>query len=246
MLDIIELYQINRKQVRRKMTENHEQSDSQTANETVQPLLRQDIQAGLRQVHGMLVTAQNESNTASAYIRALAFILVEKGILKQNELEMLMRQVRWEIIQKPTPRVRLGSIRDKYTAAGSAAVDCASLMPICHGRCCTFAFYLTKQDLDEGIVRWDYGNPYWIKQGADGHCTHSDPVTRFCTIHANRPFPCRKFDCRNDERIWLDFEKKITAPPLPAPGDDQVAMAELLLHKEALEAKKNWMNPEDS
>jgi hypothetical protein len=40
----------------------------------------------------------------------------------------------------------------------------------------------------------------------------------------------RKFDCRDDERIWLDFEKKIPAPPLAAPGDDPVAQAELLLH----------------
>ena len=105
-------------------------------------------------------------------------------------------------------------------------------------------FYLSKQDLDEGVVRWDYGNPYWIKQGPDGHCTHSDPVTRLCTIHEHRPFICRKFDCRDDKRIWLDFEKKIPAPLGRAPGDDPVGEAEMLLHTLPAEDGPNWMDPD--
>jgi hypothetical protein len=27
--------------------------------------------------------------------------------------------------------------------------------------------------------------------------------------------PCRGFDCRNDKRIWLDFENKVINPELP-------------------------------
>jgi len=221
------------------MTENH------SKDETALPLPRQDIQEGLRQVHNMLAQAQSDGNKATAYVRALAFLLVDKGIIRTEELEIMMRHVRWQLLQEPKPRIRLGSTRDKYTAAGAVDIDCASLIPICHGRCCTFVFYLTKQDLDEGVVRWDYGNPYWIKQGADGHCTHSDPVTRFCTIHAQRPFVCRKFDCRNDARIWLDFDARLPAPPREAPGDDLPAMAELLLHKEAVDARLNRMDRED-
>ncbi len=215
------------------MTEDNEQSnlDGQRGDEPTLRLCRKDIQEGLRHVHEMLTATQDEGTKAAAYVRALAFILVDKGIIKPEELETLMRQVRCQMVQEPTPRVRLGSTRDKYTAAGAVDVDCASLMPICRSRCCTFAFFLTKQDLDEGVVRWDYGNPYWIKQGTDGHCTHRDPITGFCTIHAQRPYICRKFDCRNDERLWLDFEAKIPAPSLEAPGDDPVAFAELLLHR---------------
>jgi hypothetical protein len=225
------------------MTENNERPDSDS--QPALPLRRQDIQEGLRHVHEMLSATQDEGIKSAACVRALAFILVDKGIIRPDELEAIMRQVRWQLLQEPTPRVRLASTRDKYTAAGAVDIDCASLMPLCHGRCCTFAFFLTKQDLDEGVVRWDYGNPYWIKQGADGHCTHSDSITRFCTIHAQRPFVCRKFDCRNDERIWLDFEARIPAPPMEAPGDDPVALAELLLHKRPPTATQNWMDPEN-
>ena len=230
------------------MTQDHEQSnpDGWPRDEAMLSLRRQDIQEGLRAVHEMLTAAQEESIKAVAYARALAFLLIEKGIIKPHELETMTRQARWQMAQELRPRVRLGSTRDKYTAAGAADVDCASLIPLCLGRCCTFAFFLTKQDLDEGVVRWDYGNPYWIKQAADGYCTHCDPVTRFCTIHAQRPFVCRKFDCRADERIWLDFEAKIPAPLMDAPGDDPVAMAELLLHSAPPGIGLNRMDREDS
>ena len=33
--------------------------------------------------------------------------------------------------------------------------------------------------------------------------------TRTCTIWQYRPVPCRGFDCRNDQRIWLDFENRM-------------------------------------
>ena len=160
----------------------------------------------------MLTAAQNEGITAAAYVRAISLILLEKGIVRPDELDAMMRHVRWQIVREPSPRVRLASTRDKYTAAGEVDVDCPSLIPICKGRCCTFAFFLTRQDLDEGVV------------------------------HEHRPFICRKFDCRKDERIWLDFEKKIPAPPLPAPGDDLVGMAELLLHRTESHDEENRMD----
>jgi Fe-S-cluster containining protein len=103
------------------------------------------------------------------------------------------------------------------------------LIPLCLARCCTFRFFLTKQDLDEGVARWDYGNPYWIKHAADGHCIHSEAHSRACLIHAHRPHICRKYDCRKDKRIWIDFEKRVPAPVEPLSGDAPVAMAEMAI-----------------
>ncbi len=227
------------------MTESNGPSKPNIEAETALPLSRRDVEQGLRAVHELLTAAQDEGDKAAACARTLAFLLVDKGVIQPRELEMMIRQVHWDVIRKPTPRVRLGSTRDKYSAAGAVDIDCPSLIPLCHGRCCTFAFFLTKQDLDEGIVRWDYGNPYWIKQGADGHCTHSDPVTRLCTVHAHRPYICRRFDCRRDKRIWVDFEARIPALPRDAPGDDPVGLAELLLHGGIPQPVQNWMDPEE-
>jgi Fe-S-cluster containining protein len=35
-----------------------------------------------------------------------------------------------------------------------------------------------------------------------------------CSIYAQRPVPCRAYDCRNDKRIWADFERRIPSPEL--------------------------------
>ena len=101
---------------------------------------------------------------------------------------------------------------DKYSVE-SPDVPCGELIPLCHGRCCKFVFALSSQDLDEGLIRFDYGQPYMIRQrSTDGYCTHSDAETRACTVHASRPRTCRVYDCRTDKRVWTDYANRIPAP----------------------------------
>lgn len=52
----------------------------------------------------------------------------------------------------------------------------------------------------------------------DGYCTHMERGTCRCTIHAHRPIPCRGYDCRKDQRIWLDFDNMVTNPQIDEPG----------------------------
>ena len=167
-----------------------------------------------------------------ACVQALTEVLLQNGIVHAEELEKSLKSARERIATHPMPGVRLANLGDKYADGQTAMVDCASLVHLCQARCCTFKFYLTKQDLDEGVARWDYGNPYWIKQGADGFCAHSDQTTRACTIHAQRPHVCRAYDCRQDKRVWIDFEQRIPAPFPDTSGDAAVAMAEI--------AMRNW------
>jgi Fe-S-cluster containining protein len=115
-------------------------------------------------------------------------------------------------------RVTLDLGGDKYATA-SPDVPCAELIALCHGRCCTLSFALSTADLDEGVIRWDYGQPYLIRQRAsDGYCVHSDPDSRACTVHRFRPRVCRTYDCRRDPRVWIDYERRIAAP-MPYEGD---------------------------
>lgn len=109
-------------------------------------------------------------------------------------------------------RLEIAAPEDKYTAT-PAAPPCDELMPICQARCCQkFTFALSTQDLDEGVIRFDYGRPYRIRKREDGYCVHNDPATHACTAHAHRPHVCRIYDCRNDKRIWADFENRVLAP----------------------------------
>ena len=101
-------------------------------------------------------------------------------------------------------------------------IPCAELIPLCGARCCTYAFALTTKELDEGVIRWDYGRPYMIRQRAsDGFCVHNDPRTHGCEVHRRRPAVCRGYDCRADRRVWIDYARRIPQPldaPVP-PGD---------------------------
>ncbi len=121
--------------------------------------------------------------------------------------------------QRFTPRVWIETDQeDKYAVTGPD-VPCTELIHICKSRCCRLQFPLSTVDLDEGVIRWDYGQPYMIRQRAsDGKCVHNDPTTHFCTVHAQRPVVCRKYDCRTDKRIWADFDNRVLAPE-PAQDD---------------------------
>ena len=191
--------------------------------------MRGDLERGLRFTHVMLAVVQEQGSEAVAYAQALLEMLVKKGVLGQEEVGETLERARQFVADTLMPRVRLADMGDKYADGQSAPVDCASLIPHCRGRCCMLTFFLTRQDLDEGAARWDYGNPYWIRRGADGYCVHSDPEGRGCTIYQSRPHACRRFDCRNDQRIWADFDRRIPVPMERPPGIASIALAEMSL-----------------
>ena len=185
-----------------------------------------DIERGLR--FGNLTAMLNQAHVNQVIVDsvALAELLMERGVFGSEEYEAARQRARAQVEELPQPHVYLANLGgDKYAEGEAVEIDCASRIHLCHAHCCTFAFCLTAQDLDEGAARWDYGNPYWIRHGADGYCVHCDPATRACGIHAERPHVCRKFDCRQDQRIWIDFEARIPAPFDPPTPDPPIAMA---------------------
>ena len=184
-----------------------------TSDVAVNPL-QQDLERGLRFAHVMMSINQFEGREGTIYARALAELLVSKGAIGKDELETMMAQVRQQVEALPAPKVMLSKSEDKYRCQYLTLIDCASRIHLCKARCCTFDFYLTDQDLDEGTVRWDYGRPYWIRKEEDGYCAHCEPRTWRCRIHPYRPYVCRAYDCRKDQRVWLDFERMIPNPKL--------------------------------
>ena len=100
----------------------------------------------------------------------------------------------------------------RHGMVGSPEIDCAALIPICRARCCLMDVHLTREEVAAANVRWDPATPFMVRQGADGYCVHSDPASRGCGVYTCRPAVCRAYDCRDDKRIWVDFEKRIPAP----------------------------------
>ena len=179
-----------------------------------------DMEDGLRFGHIMAMEARLDVADVSARVLALTEELAGRGLVNLRKLSERMDRLRDEERKREQDRamVHIAPHTDKYAARELPSIDCAALIPICHGRCCRLSFPLSFQDLDERVVQWDYRRPYHIRQRPqDGYCVHSQPETRGCTVYAQRPTICRTYDCRRDKRIWLDFEQRIPAPEEPQP-----------------------------
>lgn len=80
---------------------------------------------------------------------------------------------------------------------------------ICKAVCCSFIFALTKKEVEKGIIKWNPKRPYFIAHDEDGYCLHLNRESLLCEIWNDRPERCRKYDCRKDPNVWLDWDKKI-------------------------------------
>jgi Fe-S-cluster containining protein len=183
--------------------------------------IRQEVAEGLLYVHTRLARGGKETLEASAFLYALIELLSEKGLLSIDELDQRKQKVAERLFRKGREQgvgVLLQEPEyDKYGFDQEAEIDCAGRIALCRAACCRLAFALSRQDVHEGVVRWDLGQPYIIAHGTDGYCSHIEPESRRCSIRAQRPVPCRAYDCRKNNDIWLDFDKRLINPAINAP-----------------------------
>ena len=179
---------------------------------------RDEVAEGLRYTHN-----RANSNTAkllevSSFAYAAIELLAEKGLIDIEVLDRKKKEIAGRLVQK-FQQEGIGAAyqdpeHDKYTFESSVEIDCESRLHLCKAACCRLRFALSHQDVDEGIVQWEFAHPYFIAHGEDGYCSHLDRDHMNCTVHQNRPVPCRAYDCRKDQRIWSDFEQRIVSPEL--------------------------------
>jgi hypothetical protein len=186
------------------------------------PPSRRDVERGFMVTHNHATEQLEQLNRLSAHVYALTELLVQDGVVDPGELED-RRGATYEAMRARDPLRWLIArahhlTHDKYDPERAVAIDCASRLPLCRAACCRLGFYLSNQDLEEGVVRWDLARPYHIKQGADGYCVHCS-AEHSCEVWAQRPEPCRAYDCRGDARIWLDFAARIPNPALAGAPD---------------------------
>jgi Fe-S-cluster containining protein len=195
-------------------TNGHQQTSNGDAD-------RAEVAAGFRYAHFRADANTGKLLEFASFLYAAIDLLSKKGLLDLAELDEHKKQAATNLVEKFTER-GMGVVYqkpeyDKYQFEGAVTIDCESRLHLCHAACCKLRFALSKQDVEEGIVHWDFSAPYLIARGADGSCQHLDSEKKCCVVHAYRPVPCRAFDCRKDGRIWLDFDAKIVNPQIDEP-----------------------------
>ncbi|MBK7072038.1 MAG: YkgJ family cysteine cluster protein [Myxococcales bacterium] len=172
-----------------------------------------DLTSALRFLQVAVARQREDHERVDATLEALMAALIEAQVITDEAIDdHLLPASRTARQRRPEElSVRLWSGDDKY-GIPDPGIDCEARMHLCQGRCCSFEFPLSEQDLDEGQVRWRHHQPYMIAQRPDGYCVHNDPATRGCGVYAHRPGTCRQYSCRTDKRVWIDFEARIPAP----------------------------------
>jgi Fe-S-cluster containining protein len=180
--------------------------------------MRREVAGGLLYCHHRENTNTAQALEVTAFAYAVIDLLIEKGLLSEDELNERKLKLGKSLVEKFNERGMNVAIQesdvDKYKFAGAPQIDCESRVHLCKAACCRLKFPLSKQDLEEGIVKWDLPRPYLIARRDDGYCTHLEQGGHRCTVYENRPLPCRAYDCRQDTRIWADFENMLVSPDL--------------------------------
>ena len=183
--------------------------------------LRGELRDALLYTYNRINANTSKIHESATFLYALLELLSEKGGIAIEELDERKKVVGDRLAQEFRAK-GMGAMPqepeyDKYTFESGVEIDCENRVELCKAACCRLPFALSTQDIREGIVRWNLARPYMIEHGAEGYCNHLERGTHGCTVYKNRPVPCRAFDCRNDKRIWLDFEKRIPNPAVNRP-----------------------------
>jgi hypothetical protein len=180
--------------------------------------IRSEVARGLQYTHQRANANTGKLLEVTAFAYSAIELLAEKGVLSIEELDERKKAVTGRVADRFRD-IGMGVVHcepdaDKYAFEGTAEIDCADRLHLCHAACCRLAFALTRQDVEERVIEWEFGRPYLVRQDDDGYCTHLDRGTCSCSVYDQRPIPCRGYDCRGDQRIWADFENYVPSPDL--------------------------------
>ena len=172
--------------------------------------LERQVERGSLFTHTALSETADRLAEVEAMLYGLIDVVVQRGAIDPSELGAASAKVRAALDaagETVTPGVALRVDPDVPAAQAFVPVNCDERLHICRGICCKLSFALSQVEVEAGHVRWDLGQPYFVRHEADGRCTHQDRECHRCGAYDHRPTVCKGYSCANDRRIWKDFEK---------------------------------------
>lgn len=165
-------------------------------------------------IRGQLNTHATLSNIAERIndIEAFAFgindALIEQGILSSKVLYKQIEKVKKEIL-KNNESVDAGVVlRVDNEDFIDPEINCSERLHLCKSICCKLSFPLNAPEVESGELKWDLGRPYHIRQSQNGYCCHLGEEGK-CTVYNSRPRVCKTYSCKEDQRIWKDFDNMV-------------------------------------
>lgn len=131
--------------------------------------IHKDLSSGLLYTHTRINANTTKTLEAASFLYALIELLSEKGLLTIEELDERKKEVAQRLVERFVES-GMGLMYqdpeyDKYTFENEADVDCLCRLHVCKAVCCKLPFALSKQDVEERIIQWEFGRPYlYIKQ----------------------------------------------------------------------------------
>jgi Fe-S-cluster containining protein len=173
------------------------------------------VPEGLLYAHSRITDNTRKIVESSSFLYTLIELLDEKGFLSITEIDAKRKKVAERLVRK-FEQSRIGLLyqdpeEDKYAFDGNPEIDCQSCLQSCKAICCKIPFALSRQDVQEGLVRWEFGRPYLIAHDKDGYCVHLNRENYQCAAYEHRPLPCRGFNCRDNEKwpVWQNFDAQV-------------------------------------
>jgi Fe-S-cluster containining protein len=172
--------------------------------------LERQVERGNLFVHTIVSRNADRIHETESFLYGAIDVLIEKGMLTQDEVLRAAAEARREMEEKGEkvgPGVALRIQGNSAKQDAFAPVNCSQRLHICKAACCRLHFALTVQEVESGRIKWDLGQPYFIRHDSRGCCTHLECSSGTCRIYADRPGVCKSDSCAGDARIWKDFEK---------------------------------------
>ena len=143
--------------------------------------LREEVTGGLLYCHSRLNANTNKLLESSSFLYALVELLSDKGLVQIGELDAKKKEMAARLLDKYLDKgmgvAMQEDEQDKYSFTGTVEIDCENRIHLCKAACCRMNFALSRQDVEEGVIKWDLSRPYLIAQGEDG-CCHLDRTTK--------------------------------------------------------------------
>lgn len=191
------------------MTQDNPTIEEMSKEQGLAQLERQVERGGLF-THTIVSRNADRIHEAESFLYGVIDVLIEKGVLTRDEVLQCASKVRQEMEEKGEnigPGIALRIEGDGSRQDDFVPVNCSDRLPICKAVCCRLSFALSTEEVELGKIKWDLGEPYYIRHELTGSCHHLEQNGRGCSVYENRPSVCRQYSCAQDERIWKDFEK---------------------------------------